>query len=387
MRTEIDNIEQGTCDRQERNSMQGPEKVNNSDKAIAVENGFLPKASFLNCLRSEKRRANRSKEPLSIVLFILSTKNGMKEQKAAHDFLRYLNKVTRETDIKGWLDKNVIGVLLPGTGKIGVNSYVEKLFRENGHDLYSITTGTYPDHLFEELLSEDGKGKPDFFPLDLEENHKIARFQGFIKRNIDVAGALCGLILLSPIMLIISLAIKISSPGPVIFKQIRFGMKGERFPFYKFRSMYANTDDQVHREYVANLIEGRLEEINQGDGETPFFKMKSDSRVTRAGRILRKLSLDELPQLFNVLKGEMSLVGPRPPIPYEIERYEPWHLRRILEMKPGITGLWQVSGRSTTTFDDMVRLDLRYVKNWSLWLDLKILVKTVREVIYPRSAA
>jgi lipopolysaccharide/colanic/teichoic acid biosynthesis glycosyltransferase len=146
-------------------------------------------------------------------------------------------------------------------------------------------------------------------------------------------------------------------------------------------------DDQIHREYVAKLIAGQNGEINQGEGERAFFKMKSDSRVTRVGKILRNLSLDEFPQLFNVLKGEMSLVGPRPPIPYEVGKYEPWHLRRILEMKPGLTGLWQVSGRSTTTFDEMVRLDLRYVRNWSLWLDLKILVKTVREVIHPKGAA
>jgi lipopolysaccharide/colanic/teichoic acid biosynthesis glycosyltransferase len=390
MKTELKHIEQRTWFRRKRNSVQRLRKGNTLDKVIAVENGFLPKASFLNCMRLEKRRVNRSKEPLSIALIILnakSKKSGDKDHRETREFLKYLKKVTRETDIKGWLDENAIGVLLPDTGKVGVDSYVEKIFRGNGHCLCSITTGTYPDHLFQELLSEDGKSKPDFFPLDLDEDHKIAQFQQFIKRSIDVVGALCGLIFLSPIMLIITLAIKLSSPGPVIFKQIRFGMKGVRFPFYKFRSMYANTDDQIHREYVSNLIEGRLEKINQGDGKTSFFKMKSDSRITRVGKILRKSSLDELPQLFNVLKGEMSLVGPRPPIPYEIEKYEPWHLRRILEMKPGITGLWQVSGRSTTTFDEMVRLDLRYVRNWSLWLDLKILVKTVREVIHPKGTA
>ncbi len=358
------------------------------------EEGVLPKAYFLNYLRLEKKRANRSKEPLSIALFHLdagtgksANKKNKKDDREVREFLAYLNKITRETDIKGRLDEDVIGVLLPGTGKVGVNSFVEKILRGNGHCLGSITTGTYPDHLFQELLNEDGEGKPDFFPLDLDENHRISQFQQFLKRGIDITGSLFGLILLSLVMLTITVAIKVNSPGPAIFRQIRLGMKGMRFPFYKFRSMYANTNDQIHREYVANLIEGNLEKINQGDGKTPFFKMKSDSRVTRVGKILRKLSLDEVPQLFNVLKGEMSLVGPRPPIPYELQRYEPWHLRRILEMKPGITGLWQVSGRSTTTFDEMVRLDLRYVKNWSLLLDLKILAKTVREVIHPRGAA
>jgi lipopolysaccharide/colanic/teichoic acid biosynthesis glycosyltransferase len=150
--------------------------------------------------------------------------------------------------------------------------------------------------------------------------------------------------------------------------------------------MQSNVDDQIHREYVTNLINGDLEKINQGDEGTPFYKMKSDPRVTPVGRIIRKTSIDELPQFLNVLKGEMSLVGPRPPIPYEVEKYEPWHLRRILEVKPGITGLWQVDGRSTTSFDDMVRLDLRYVQNWSLWLDIKILLKTVKVLLLPKGA-
>ena len=156
---------------------------------------------------------------------------------------------------------------------------------------------------------------------------------------------------------------------------------------YKFRSMYENADDLVHREYITNLIGGNLGKINQGDGEKPIFKMKADERITKVGKIIRKLSLDELPQFMNVLRGEISLVGPRPPIPYEIEKYEPWHLRRILEMKPGITGLWQVGGRNTTTFNDMVRMDLRYIKNWTFRLDLKILMKTMLVVVRPSGAA
>jgi len=355
------------------------------DDVLASKGSVLPKGNFIHRLRTEKLLADRSKAPLSMALFFLRENNG-NGPKAVQEFLRYLNRITRETDIKGWLDQNVIGVLLPHTDKTGVNTYVEKVIQGNGYFNYSAITGTYPEHIFQQLLCE-GENELDFFPLDLDENLKPFQFQGSMKRAIDVVGSMCGMILLSPLMLIIALAVKASSPGPVIFTQIRFGLKGVRFPFYKFRSMYWNTDDQIHREYVTNLIKGRLEEIDQGDGKTPFFKMKEDSRVTRAGRILRKLSLDELPQLFNVWKGEMSLVGPRPPIPYEIEKYEPWHLRRILEVKPGITGLWQVSGRSTTTFDEMVRLDLRYVKNWSLWLDLKILVKTLREVLHPRGAA
>jgi lipopolysaccharide/colanic/teichoic acid biosynthesis glycosyltransferase len=150
--------------------------------------------------------------------------------------------------------------------------------------------------------------------------------------------------------------------------------------------MYAENDDRRHREYVAALIEGKSETLDQGEEPHPFYKIKNDDRITPVGKILRRLSIDELPQLFNVLKGEMSLVGPRPPIPYEVEKYKPWHLRRILEIKPGITGLWQVEGRSRTSFNDMVRLDLRYIKKWSFWLDIKILLKTVKAVIGTKGA-
>jgi lipopolysaccharide/colanic/teichoic acid biosynthesis glycosyltransferase len=145
--------------------------------------------------------------------------------------------------------------------------------------------------------------------------------------------------------------------------------------------MVCNADDRIHRQYVASLIDGDLQGINQGDAEKPLYKMKSDPRVTLVGQFIRKTSIDELPQLFNVLKGDMSLVGPRPALSYEVEKYQPWHLRRILEIRPGITGLWQVEGRSKTSFDDMVRLDLRYIRSCSLVLDLKILIRTVKVVL------
>jgi lipopolysaccharide/colanic/teichoic acid biosynthesis glycosyltransferase len=333
----------------------------------------------------EKLRSDRSNVPLSMGLFFLHGKNG-NGRETMKEFLSYLNQTTRETDVKGWLDHNVIGMILPSTDHKGLKSCIEKLHQGNGCAEYSVITGTYPDSIFYQLLNGE-ENEPDLFPLDLDTTPKSLGFQRLLKRASDVGGSLCGLILLSPLMLAVGLAVKISSPGPVIFTQTRVGMKGLRFPFHKFRSMYWNTDDQVHREYVSNLIAGRLEKINQGEGDRSFFKMKDDSRITRVGRMLRRLSLDELPQLFNVLKGEMSLVGPRPPLIYEVEKYKPWHLRRILEVKPGITGLWQVSGRSTTTFDEMVRLDLRYVRNWSFFLDLKIILLTLREAIHPKGVA
>ena len=201
------------------------------------------------------------------------------------------------------------------------------------------------------------------------------------KRAIDVLGSMVLLIIASPLMLVTALAIKATSPGPIIFRQMRIGREGKPFPFYKFRSMHCDSDDSVHREYVKNLIEGHNDEINEGDAENPVYKMQSDARITGVGKIIRRTSIDELPQLVNVLKGEMSLVGPRPPIAYELEEYQSWHMRRLQEVRPGITGLWQVEGRSKTTFDEMVRLDMRYIRDWSLWLDIKILLKTVIVVI------
>ncbi len=345
---------------------------------------ILPQSHFLNRLWFEKRRVDRSKASLSIVLFYFQ-EEAIDNKESTQKVLASIIRNTRETDIKGWVDRDVIGLILPDTDGIGVQKYIEKIRNGNGGSTFSVVTGTYPDDIFNKLLADE-PNQPDLFPIHLDEFSEPKKIELVFKRAVDILGAIVGLILFSPIMFVTSLAIKLTSRGPVIFRQNRFGKKGTRFPFYKFRSMYWNVDDQLHREYVTNLIKGDLEKINQGDEEEPLYKMKSDPRITKVGKIIRKTSIDELPQFFNVLKGEMSLVGPRPPLPYEVEKYEPWHLRRILEVKPGITGLWQVDGRSKTSFDDMVRMDLRYVQNWSLWLDFKILLKTVRAVIRPNGA-
>jgi len=345
---------------------------------------ILHKSEFLNRLRIEKRRADRSKAALSIALLDFG-KGALSDHHLVQDLMNLLHKNTRDTDIKGWVDHNRIGLILPDTNEKGVQCCVEKVLNGNGNIPYSLITGTYPDDLFNKLLNEE-QNQPDLFPLDLDDSIKPKKLQDLLKRGIDIIGAMVGLLLFSPFMLLAAIAIKADSSGPIIFKQSRVGRKGSRFSFYKFRSMYFNGDDHIHREYVTNLIKGELERINQGDEEAPLYKIKSDPRVTPVGKIIRKTSIDELPQFLNVLKGEMSLVGPRPPLPYEVEKYEPWHLRRILEVKPGITGLWQVDGRSRTSFDDMVRLDVRYAQNWSLWLDMKILLKTVRAVIRPKGA-
>jgi len=167
----------------------------------------------------------------------------------------------------------------------------------------------------------------------------------------------------------------------VLFRQKRIGEHGTPFTFLKFRSMYVNNDSSEHREYVRQLIEGKADKKPANGNGAGVFKLTNDPRITPVGKFLRRSSLDELPQLLNVLHGEMSLVGPRPPVPYEVEAYATWHRRRLLEAKPGITGLWQVYGRSRVEFDDMVRLDLRYARECSPLLDLKILLQTPKAVI------
>lgn len=207
----------------------------------------------------------------------------------------------------------------------------------------------------------------------------------FLKRLIDVTTAFLCVVVFAPLFLLIGLGIKCTSKGPVLFRQKRVGQGGREFTFYKFRTMRVGTDERVHREYAQNFINGK--EIVRDDRAAgqPVFKLTNDPRVTPVGRVLRKTSLDELPQLLNILRGEMSLVGPRPPIAYEIQHYKEWHRRR-LEAKPGLTGLWQVSGRSSVPFNEMVLMDLYYIDNWSLWSDFKILLRTIPVIVSGKGA-
>jgi lipopolysaccharide/colanic/teichoic acid biosynthesis glycosyltransferase len=206
------------------------------------------------------------------------------------------------------------------------------------------------------------------------------------KRLLDVVLASAGIILLLPLMLVIAAAIKLSSPGPVFFAQRRAGFKGRLFILWKFRTMAEGCTDNVHRDHVIRLINGEAGAIGNQPNQKPMSKLVHDERVTEIGRFLRAWSLDELPQLLNVLKGEMSLVGPRPALPYEVTSYREWHKRR-LDAVPGITGLWQVTGRNTVTFDEMVRMDISYIDCWSPALDLKILLRTFSAVVRRQGAA
>ena len=203
----------------------------------------------------------------------------------------------------------------------------------------------------------------------------LSDFARGTKRISDILIAALTLAIFSPFWLLIALLIKFDSKGPTFYAQERVGMDGRIFVVYKFRTMRVDADSEIHREYQRKFIAGDAE-ANVGDARKPAYKLRNDPRITRVGRLLRRLSLDEVPQLFNVLRGDMSVVGPRPPIPYEVEAYELRHRKR-LDMKPGLTGLWQVSGRNRLPFEEMVKLDLFYIENWSLVFDLKIILRTV----------
>ncbi len=195
-----------------------------------------------------------------------------------------------------------------------------------------------------------------------------SRLALLLKSGIDKVGAAVGLLIASPIMFIAAIAIKIDSPGPIFYKQVRSGINGRRFGLYKFRTMCADADKR----------KDQLKDRNEMSG--PVFKIKDDPRITRVGKILRRYSIDEIPQFFNVIKGDMSLVGPRPPLPSEVVEFEPWQ-RRKLSVRPGLTCIWQINGRNQVDFEDWMRMDLDYIDNWSLWLDTKILVRTVPTVL------
>lgn len=237
----------------------------------------------------------------------------------------------------------------------------------------------FAPNLFEVLPQKTSVDQIGVLPMVTLFREPLSDAERIVKRISDLAIAAVALIIVSPLWLLITILIKMDSRGAALFRQERVGMDGRIFLCYKFRTMRADADESIHREAYRKNIEGDAA-ANSGNEDKPVFgKVKNDPRVTRNGRWLRRASLDELPQLLNVLIGDMSVVGPRPPIPYEVEDYAVSHRKR-LDMKPGITGLWQVSGRNRLTFEEMVRLDLYYIENWTLWLDLKIILLTIPAV-------
>jgi exopolysaccharide biosynthesis polyprenyl glycosylphosphotransferase len=305
------------------------------------------------------------------------------------EVLSALQAATRETDVMGWYEPNaVVGVMfteIVDNSNLVLSTILARISEVLRVRLTSdqFSQIKFSFHLFPEGWDPENPDRPSdptLYP-DLQQRHGTNGASRMVKRLMDITGSLFLLLLLSPVLFLIAAAVKLTSRGPVLFRQQRIGEHGTPFTFLKFRSMYVNNDASQHREYVRQLIAGQAAKHPANGAGDGVFKLTNDPRITTVGNFLRRTSLDELPQFINVLRGEMSLVGPRPPVPYEVEAYAIWHRRRVLEAKPGITGLWQVQGRSRVGFDEMVRLDLRYARDCSPWLDLKILWQTPKAVI------
>lgn len=355
---------------------------------------------FCELLSIERKRSERSRHPFLLMLVdFQNIPEGFDRHVVAKKLGDALSLVIRDTDIKGWYRYgSMVGVIFTEITAYEKNlkfaqknivdkcdSVLKAALEDFELNKVILTWHIFPGR-FEKVFTED----PEHTKMYPDVIARIARKRSshLTKRMIDLLGSLFALISFSPIFVVIAALIKLTSEGPVFFKQDRVGLFGKRFVFFKFRSMYANNDPSIHKEFVKNLIRG--EHDKEGKQNTlkqkGTYKITRDPRVTPVGHFLRKTSLDELPQFFNVLLGDMSLVGPRPAIPYECAEYDVWHRRRLLEMKPGITGLWQVKGRSTTTFDEMVRIDINYVHEWSLWLDIKIILQTPWAVLKGKGA-
>jgi lipopolysaccharide/colanic/teichoic acid biosynthesis glycosyltransferase len=361
------------------------------DSVSSVKRDILNEDTFNRMIAIERKRTERSKQPFLLMLLEGNRHEGSAKNRGSLDgIVTALLQSIRETDIIGWYKRGTtIGVLYTGLivnsknavlsmilGRVS-NALGDKLTEEEFSHV-SISFHFFPDDWGDG--SSGHPSNPALYP-DLLSPGNERRSEVLIKRAMDIVGSSLMLVLCMPVFSVIALAIKLSSKGPVLFRQQRIGQYGKHFTFLKFRSMHANNDQTVHKEFATKFIASdAAQQPCAGNGKS-LFKLTNDSRVTRVGRFLRRTSLDELPQFLNVLKGDMSLVGPRPPIPYELAAYQTWHRRRVLEVKPGITGLWQVTGRSRVNFDEMVRLDLRYATSWSPSLDFTILMRTPLAVI------
>lgn len=356
---------------------------------------LLNEDAFVSMLYLERRRAERAQKRFVLILVDVKTAvSGGHKDRTVIALSNALADGTRETDIMGWyLENNLMGIigteLGNATNQIIQDSFLGKLRKafESSLGLAKSSSISVSFHFFPEEYQKDETDHSANIALypELQKRETTKKVPLAIKRCIDIAGSGLAMICGAPLFGAIALAIKLSSKGPVLFKQERLGQYGKNFTVLKFRSMRTDCDPKIHQQYVQQFISGQVGE-NSDSGSKPVFKIQKDPRITTVGRFLRKTSLDELPQFWNVLRGDMSLVGPRPPIAYEFKAYEVWHRRRVLEIKPGITGLWQVEGRSRTRFDDMVRLDLKYARAWSVWLDIKILAQTPGAVILGEGA-
>jgi lipopolysaccharide/colanic/teichoic acid biosynthesis glycosyltransferase len=360
------------------------------DTGSAAKHEVLSEDTFHRMVAIERKRTERSKQPFLLMLLEAGRQHDSSSAVSLDNMLSALLPSIRETDVIGWYkDHSVVGVMYTGlvvNNKNAVLSMIlsrvsaaigEKLTSEQFSQV-SISFHFFPDDWDEE--SSGRPSNPALYP-DLFSTKSDKRPFVMIKRSMDIVGSALMLAICAPIFLTIALAVRFSSKGPILFRQQRVGQYGQHFTFLKFRSMQVNNDHSVHKEFITKFIASEASRQPSNGSSDGVFKLTNDKRVTRVGKFLRRTSLDELPQFLNVLRGEMSLVGPRPPIPYELAAYQTWHRRRVLEVKPGITGLWQVTGRSRVNFDEMVRLDLRYATSWSPTLDFTILIRTPLAVI------
>jgi lipopolysaccharide/colanic/teichoic acid biosynthesis glycosyltransferase len=351
---------------------------------------ILSEEAFRQMISHERKRSERSQRPFALLLIDTGrNRPGDRQGRVLLDMLSALQAATRETDFTGWYTTNsVVGVMFTeiildnnavlSTILSRIGALLSERLETDQFSRIKFSFHVFPDDW--DSQDPDRPSNPTLYP-DLEKRQESNRLARATKRLIDVLGSLALLVLSSPVFFVIAAAIKLTSRGPILFRQQRIGEHGAAFTFLKFRSMCVNNDASQHKEYVRQLIAGHATKQPTNGTGGGVFKLTNDPRITPVGNFLRRTSLDELPQFLNVLRGDMSLVGPRPPVPYEVEAYATWHRRRLLEAKPGITGLWQVEGRSRIGFDDMVRLDLRYARHCSPWLDLKILMQTPKAVI------
>lgn len=367
-----------------------------AEKVALGERSVLTEETFQRMMALERKRSERSRKPFILMLLDMGEQQtSAKNEKALVKIATALAANTRETDLTGWHQENrVIGVMFTEIGledrsvtlRIMIDRITETLRDNLTFEQFNRVRISF--HVFPEDWDKDAnqrQSNPTLYP-DLVKRDESRRYFRVIKRSMDVTGSLVALLIFAPLLLVIAFAVKLTSKGPILFRQRRVGQHGEPFVFLKFRSMYVGNNASIHQEYVKKLIAGKAEKHPSNGNGAGVYKLTKDPRVTPIGAFLRKTSLDELPQFFNVLRGDMSLVGPRPPVPYEVEAYDVWHRCRLLEAKPGITGLWQVNGRSRVKFDDMVRLDLQYARTWSPWMDIKILLRTPGAVVLGEGA-
>jgi lipopolysaccharide/colanic/teichoic acid biosynthesis glycosyltransferase len=351
---------------------------------------ILPEDLFLGMLCLERKRAERSGNKFTLILVdarpAIETDFGPQILKR---IVEAVNSTRRETDLAGWYEEDaILGVIFTELGGLREPETNEMLRTKICESLATELTAKELElvhvslHIFDDDSDDRGSdnANPAFYPDIFHQKHE-RRLSLLTKRVMDVIGSAAAIALLSPVFVAVALAVKLTSKGPVLFRQQRIGQFGVPFKFLKFRSMHTCNSAEIHKTYVRDFISGKTDTSTSSAPEKTVFKITNDPRITSVGKFLRRTSLDEIPQFWNVLCGEMSLVGPRPPVAYEIEAYYVWHRRRVLESKPGITGLWQVHGRSKTTFNEMVRMDLQYSRMWSPMLDVKILLQTPRAVL------